>query len=622
VCGITGFCDFRKISDIRVIQEMSDTLKHRGPDAGNAFYQSYTEYNIGLGHRRLSIIDLSEKANQPMEYDNLVIIYNGEVYNFKEIRKELEKVGYAFLSSSDTEVVLKAFHFWGQDALNKFNGMFAFCIFDKKNEQIYLARDRAGVKPLFYYFNGNILLFGSELKSMLANPLFKKELDFDSLGIYLNCGYIPTPHSIFKYTSKLLPGSILIFDIETKKYSIKEYWRIQDFYNQPKNTKSTEDIINEIESVLTDSLRLRLISDVPIGIFLSGGYDSTLLAAILRKKINVDLKAYTMSVADKNLDESVRASEIANHLGLKHQIHTISEKEAQNILLDFPVIYDEPYADTSGIPTIFLSSLIKNDGIKVVLTGDGAEETFAGYDIYYQKPAKLDRLKFLPKAFKKLMLLFYSQNKYLCKYPFDYYSFINNYFDLGEKLSSNFKHPLLSNESIIKENFFGLFTKINNQNTYHDKLLARDFRTRMLDDFICKIDRGTMSESIEAREPFLDYRLIEFLASIPAAVKCTGKQTKYLLKQLTHKYVPANIMNKPKKGFTIPIDEWFTGDLKFLINEYLDDSIISRKEYINKEYVKSQKGLFFEKKLNYEKKFNLIFLLFFEMWYKKWISDS
>lgn len=601
---------------------MSDSLTHRGPDAGNVYFQNFNEFNVGLGHRRLSIIDLSERANQPMEFDNLVIIYNGEVYNFRELRRDLEKYGYTFSSNSDTEVVLKAYHHWGQAALNKFNGMFAFCIFDRKNREMFLARDRAGVKPLFYYFDGYTFLFSSELKAFSHNPLFKKELDFDSLGIYLNCGYIPTPHSIFKNTFKLLPGSVLHFNIEKKEYKVKESWRIQDFYNLPKNSKSVEEILENVEHVLTDSLRLRLISDVPIGIFLSGGYDSTLLAAILKKKINVDLNAYTMSVTDENLDESLRAAEIANHLGLKHQIHTISEKEAQNILLDFPVIYDEPYADTSGIPTIFLSSLIKNAGIKVVLTGDGAEETFAGYEVYYNKSAKLDKLKFLPKAFKKLMLLYFSQNKYLCKYPFDYYSFINNYYEMGENQPSYFQHPILSRESSIKENYFNLFPSLNNSNTYHDKLLARDFRTRMLDDFICKIDRGTMSKSIEAREPFLDYRLIEYLASVPGSIKCLKNQTKFLLKQLTHKFVPADIMNKPKKGFTIPIDAWLSGDMNFLINDYLDEKILAKKEYLNLNHIRLLKAKFKQGKLNSSERYNFIYLLFFEMWYKKWASNN
>lgn len=622
MCGVSGFCDYKQTSDSSISMKMSDSLKHRGPDAGNIYFQNFNDFNIGLGHRRLSIIDLSEKATQPMEFDNFIIVYNGEVYNFKELRKELEISGYSFTSNSDTEVVLKAFHCWGEEALNKFNGMFAFCIYDKINFQFYLARDRAGVKPLFYYFDEDTFLFASELKAFSQNPQFKKELDFDSLGIYLNLGYIPTPYSIFKNTYKLRPGSILKFSIKNKEYVINEYWRIEDYYNLPKTNKTEAEILEYVEDTLINSLKLRLISDVPIGLFLSGGYDSTLLGAILKNKLNTELESYTVGVADRNFDESVRAAEIAKHLGLKHQIHTITEKDGQNILLDFPIIYDEPYADTSGIPTIFLSSLIKNDGIKVVLTGDGAEETFAGYDIYFRNSKMLEKVKHLPRLLKKILLQYFSQNRFIRKYPKDYFTYINDYWGLNANSPLSFHHPLLNTESNIRSSYFNLFPSLNNFNTYHDKLLARDFRTRMLDDFICKIDRGTMSKSIEAREPYLDYRLIEFLAKIPTTLKCRNSHTKYLLKELTHKFVPKLFMNKPKMGFAIPIDSWLRGELKFLIDDYLDDSVIAKKEYINPKQVRYLKDGFIKQKLSPGERYNFIYLLLFEMWYKRWISNN
>lgn len=622
MCGISGFCDYTKTSDSNTILQLSDSLIHRGPDTGDIYFQSNEKFNVGLGHRRLSIIDLSERANQPMEYENLIIVYNGEVYNFKEIRSELEKYGYVFKSNSDTEVVLKAFHHWDEEALIKLNGMFAFCIYDKKEQQFYLARDRAGVKPLFYYFDENSFLFGSELKSFSRYPLFKKELDFDSLGVYLNLGYIPTPYSIFKHTYKLKPGSVLRFNLNTKQHAMNEYWRIEDHYNLPKSIKTENEILEYIEDSLTDSLRLRLISDVPIGLFLSGGYDSTLLAAILKKKLNINIAAYTMRSVNKDFDESDRASEIGKYLGLEHQVFTLTEKNAQKILLDFPIIYDEPYADTSGIPTIFLSSLIKNDGIKVVLTGDGAEETFAGYDIYFKNSGKLEQVKQFPLFIKKILLKYYSQNRFIARYPADYFSFINNYLSLNETIPSSFQHPLLNIESKIRPAYFDLFPLLNESNSYHDKLLARDFRTRMLDDFICKIDRGTMSKSIEAREPYLDYRLVEFLAKIPAAVKCRGSQTKYLLKELTHKFMPIEIMNKPKKGFAIPIDDWFKGDLNYLIDDYLGDSIAANKEYLNIKHLRRLRNGFIQQSLAPIERYNFIYLLIFEIWYNRWISNN
>lgn len=620
MCGITGFCDFKNRSDHFTTKKMADSLIHRGPDAVNTFFQNSNNFSVGLGHRRLSIIDLSERANQPMEFENLIITYNGEVYNFKEIRKELEKFGYSFKSESDTEVVLKAFHHWGTAAINKFNGMFAFCIFDKKNKQLYLVRDRAGVKPLFYYFDGEVFLFGSELKALFANPYFKKELDIDSLGIYLNLGYIPTPYSIFLNTYKLKPGSFLQFDILTKQFTIEEYWRIQDYYNKEKLSVKEDEILENIEKFLTDSLSLRLISDVPIGIFLSGGYDSTLLAAILKKKLNADINAYTMRTSHEDFDESKRSEEIAAHLGLNHQIFTLTEKDAQNILLDFPQIYDEPYGDTSGIPTIFLSQLVRNDGIKVVLTGDGAEETFAGYDIYFLRSQKLDAFIKFPKFLKKLILYYHSQKRFLKNYPKDYFTFIKNYYGLKAKYPSFFQHPLLNQDVKIRESYFDLFEELNDTNSYHDKLLAHDFRTRMMDDFVCKIDRGTMSKSVESREPYLDYRLIEYLALIPNSVKCRSNISKYLLKQLTHRFVLLNIMKKPKKGFAIPIDSWLRGSMKYLVHEFLSEYSLKNLTYINHNYARYLKNSYINNQISDIERANFIYLLLFRMWQIKWDS--
>ncbi|HIC87553.1 MAG TPA: asparagine synthase (glutamine-hydrolyzing) [Aquificae bacterium] len=289
MCGIAGFIDFTKKSDKNLLVKMTDTLYHRGPDDKGYSFYSFEKCNIGLGHRRLSILDLTFNGHQPMSFDNLEIVYNGEVYNFKEIRKELESYGYKFKSNSDTEVILKAYHKWGIDAVSKFNGMFAIAIYDKKNQKLTLIRDRTGVKPLYYYYKNGLFMFASELKAFHQNPYFKKELDINVLAQYFQYGYILEPYSIFKNTYKLKAGHYLEFDIKNKKLNIKKYWDVIDYYNQPKLKISEKEAIEETEKLLKSAFSYRMIADVDVGLFLSGGYDSTVVAAILQSNMRKKL---------------------------------------------------------------------------------------------------------------------------------------------------------------------------------------------------------------------------------------------------------------------------------------------------------------------------------------------
>ena len=353
MCGICGYVNLSKSQhDATVLHNMVKTLHHRGPDSQGYFEDK--KHQVFLGHARLSIIDISDNGRQPMFLDNLTIVLNGEVYNYSEIKKELVEKGHTFKSSSDTEVVLHAFKEWGAACVNKFIGMFAFAIYDSEKQTITIFRDRAGVKPLYYYFDQQAFMFGSELKAFHQNPLFHKELDFDALGLYMKFGYIPTPHCVFKNTHKLIQGSYLVFDIYSASINIQKYWDLKEFYLKPKLRISYEDALEETERLLTSAFNYRMVSDVPVGVFLSAGFDSTCVAALLQKGMTDKLITFTIGFENGN-NEAPMAKEIANYLGTDHSEHYCSETDALNIVKDLPYYYDEPFADSSAIPTTLVS---------------------------------------------------------------------------------------------------------------------------------------------------------------------------------------------------------------------------------------------------------------------------
>jgi asparagine synthase (glutamine-hydrolysing) len=382
MCGITGFVDLNRASSAGILTRMSDILRHRGPDgSGDKFFD--TEKNqIGLAHRRLSIIDLSERGKQPMQFANLYITFNGEIYNFREIRSELEKQNHSFQSDSDTEVILHAYAEWGPDCVKKFIGMFAFVIYDTAKNEIVLIRDRAGVKPLFWYANNNLFLFASELKAFHQHPGFKKELDLNAVAAFMQFGNVPSPHCIFKNCFKLKPGHFLRLDLSNLKAESTCYWSVyQDAYNQAKIDLPFDEAKKDTEALLSSAFNYRMVADVPVGVFLSGGYDSVCVTSLLQKERSAKIKTFTISVPDIGLDESKYAKEIAAHLGTDHHEFRCTEKEVFEILKNLPFFYDEPFADSSAIPTTLVSQAARGH-VTVALSGDGGDESFAGYNRY------------------------------------------------------------------------------------------------------------------------------------------------------------------------------------------------------------------------------------------------
>src|SRR5260221_853043 len=376
--GIAGFSDFSKKSNAAMLQAMTDVIAYRGPDDQGQFVHAFPQAVVGLGMRRLAILELSPLGHQPYHYNNLSLVFNGEIYNFKEIREKLIRRGYSFKSNSDTEVIIKSFEANGIACVDDFIGMFSFALLDHVKQKLFLVRDRAGVKPLYYYWKNDVLLFGSELKSFHQSPLFEKEMDFNSVALYFEYSYIPAPYSIFKNTYKLRPGHFLEFDIPQKSIKTTCYWDLMDHYNKPKLPLSYAEAKAELEPLLKSACEYRMVSDVPVGVFLSGGYDSTAVTAMLQSGRTEKLKTFTIGFEEPKYNEAPHAKKVAEHLGTDHTEYYCTHKEAFDIIPGLPDLYDEPHGDNSIIPTTLVSQVaIKK--VKVALSADGGDEVFAGY---------------------------------------------------------------------------------------------------------------------------------------------------------------------------------------------------------------------------------------------------
>ncbi len=633
MCGIAGFCDFRKRTKKDTLIEMTDVLYHRGPDdSGYSYYE--TEFaTVGLGHRRLSILDLTSRGHQPMSFQNLEIVYNGEVYNFSEIAKKLEKYGYKFESHSDTEVILKAYDQWSIQAVHKFIGMFAIVIYDKQAKKLVLIRDRAGVKPLYYYFKDGLFLFASELKSFHKHPEFSKDINIDALALFFQFGYIPQPYSIFNNVHKLPAGHYAELNLVTKEFKIYKYWDVIDCYNKPKLKISFEEAKEETEKLLKSACEYRMISDVPVGVFLSGGYDSSAVTAILQKDRSEKLKTFSIGFYEEKYNEAHHARKVAEYLGTDHTEYYCTQKEAKELLPLICEIWDEPFGDPSTIPTTLVSRLARQK-VKVSLSADGGDEIFGGYDKYTAIP-KLKKV-FYSKWFSRILaaVLEKVNPKYLIginrTYNFEIRyekiknilksSNVNDLASVMAYLSSYFMPNEINKIISMDINSKGYFENefsINEHNDEINKMLAIDYKTYLVDDILAKVDRATMSTSLEGREPLLDHRIIEFVSGLPGDFKIKNGNKKYLLKQIVHSYIPKEIMERPKMGFGIPLGDWLSNELKEYVMYYLDSSIIKRIGVFNMDELEKIKKIWETRKSNIYK---IWLLLVFAMWYERWIE--
>jgi len=631
MCGIAGFCDFSKKSNRQTLVSMTDVLHHRGPDdSGYSFYEN--DYaSVGLGHRRLSILDLTACGHQPMRHQNIEIIFNGEVYNFKEIKRELEARGYIFESNSDTEVILKAYHQWGIKAVDKFIGMFAICIYDKKAQKLVLIRDRAGVKPCYCYYKDGLFMFASELKSFHKNSGFKKQIDKDALALYMQYGYIPEPYTIFEDAFKLKAGHYLELEMQNMKLNIIKYWDVVDFYNMPKLDISENEAIDETKKLLESACEYRMVSDVPVGMFLSGGYDSSTVAALLQSKRKEKLNTFTIGFQEKSYNEAPFAKDIAKYLGTNHTEYYCTQKDALDILPKLPEIYDEPFGDSSAIPTTLVSQLARKN-VTVSLSADGGDEIFGGYTKYTTALRYFHRFNSIPHSIKALISL--AMDNINPKYiPIlnKTYNFETRYEKIRAILKAKNSAEVMKyiseyftkreRDKILKVVFNDLPTnfdiKVSSSNDEINQMLAVDYKTYMVDDILHKVDRATMSVGLEGREPLLDHRIIEYVAQLPSHIKIKNGDKKWLLKQIAHQYLPKEVMDRPKQGFGVPIQEWFKEDLREYFEKYLNKKALKEHDlFVADEVIRMKDEYLSGANVTVTK---LWFVLMFQMWYSRWM---
>ena len=642
MCRITGIIDFNKNNSPDnkiIIEQMRDTMTYGGPDDCGSYIYNNENCTVAFGHRRLSIIDISANGHQPMKSqdENVVLIFNGEMYNYEEVKAELLNEGVNFRTHSDTEVLIEAYERWGISGINKFIGMFAFLLLDKKQNRLFAVRDRAGVKPLYYYNNKGLIMFGSELKSFHKHPRFQKELNIDALALYMQFGYIPAPNCIFTNTYKILPGHYLQIDLITGDINDTEYWSAIEAYKQPLlSAADMPAILKETESLLVSACNYRMVADVPVGVFLSGGYDSSLVSALLQKDRTEKIKTFSIGFNEEKYNEAPFAKNVARHLGTDHTEYYCTQKDALEILPLLPEIYDEPFGDSSAIPTTLVSRLARQT-VKVALSADGGDEVFGGYEKYSAIIRLKQKLKPVPPPVQKLVgtvadllnpetLFAGSINNTFSKRVGKFSKILQspNMADIQYWFSINFTKKQLGNllqqPFLFPHNNFNLSSVFNKKHDDINTMLAIDYITYLPDDILTKVDRATMSVSLEGREPLLDHRLLEWMAKIPGSAKINNGIKKYILKEIVHKYIPESMINRPKMGFGVPIASWFKKDLKEYFDTYLGSAALEKHNLFNIVYIQKKKDWYFSGKSNDHTISELWFLLMFQMWYEKWMG--
>ncbi len=568
MCGISGYyaSGFGNEDLIR----MTDRMIHRGPDAGG--YKVIDD--CGLGHRRLSIIDLSDAANQPMmsHSGNHMMVFNGEIYNYQEIASELKKVNpnLIFKTHSDTEVILEAFETWGVSFVEKMNGMFAIAIYSIKDRKLYLFRDRMGIKPIFIYHNGDTFAFASELKGVteLLKGKEKLSIDRDAIAEFLHLGYIPYPRTIYKEIKKFPKASFGMYDGHTLETAV--WWSLNEKIG-PYTTKSESDAKHELKSLIMSSVKYRLISDVPFGTFLSGGTDSSVVTAVAQHISSEPIKTFSIGFDDAKHNEAPFAKQVAQYLGTNHHEYTLSYNDALTLIPQMSEMYDEPYADSSAVPTFLVSKMARQE-VTMTLSGDGGDELFLGYGAYsWANRMNHPMMKVGHNVASQLMKL--GSNKFkrvsnLLSYPKD--AFLPSHIFSQEQYFFSWDEvkSLIKNEELAIH--FSQYSEITNRElSAAEKQSLFDLHYYLPDDLLVKVDRATMQNSLETRVPLLDYRIVEFALNLPESLKTKDGCSKYLLKQVLYDFVPKELFNRPKWGFSIPLDKWMKNELKAEIEAYI-----------------------------------------------------
>jgi asparagine synthase (glutamine-hydrolysing) len=626
MCGIAGFTDCDASSSrpadaaFSTVRGMCDVIRHRGPDDEGI----HVEPGVGLGMRRLSIIDLST-GHQPIhnEDQTIWIVFNGEIYNYRELRRELESAGHQFYTSSDTETIVHAYEEWGEQAFGRLRGMFGLAIWDRRQRTLLLARDRAGIKPLHYAMRGERLYFGSEIKSLLAAGAVDREIDPEALDHYLSFLYVPRDRAIFKGVRKLAPGHYLTF--KAGKIAVRQYWQIgtaEQFQG------TADEAAHALESVLADAVESHMVSDVPLGAFLSGGVDSSVVVGLMARASSRPVKTFSIGFDEPQFDELEHARSVATHFGTDHHEFVV-RPDGLSILDRLIEHFDEPFADSSAIPTWYVSEMARRH-VTVVLSGDGGDELFGGYDRYVPHPrvAQFDRLPLpgkrrvasiawplLPHGMRGKNFLRHvarSENgRYLDSIAFfqpdekrALYSV-----DMQRRLDGHQAEDLMARHLT---RFDGL--------PPHSRMMRFDFETYLPEDVLTKVDRMSMAHSIESRVPLLDNDVIEFASTLPASLKIANGRRKHVLKEAASRLLPPEILNRRKQGFGVPLGVWFRGGLTDVFSDVLRSPITRQRGYFAPAFIDRIVGEHLSGKRDHT--LRLWQLLVFELWHRRYLDTA
>ncbi len=640
MCGIAGILTISKenYNFDKILKEISHPIRRRGPDNYGAWSDGRI---IGMAHQRLSVIDLSSFSNQPMisKTKKFVISYNGEIYNYLDLKKELLKNGVKFFTTSDTEVLINACEYWGvEKTLNKIEGMFSFALWNNEQKKLYLARDRIGEKPLYWSKQGKHFYFGSQVSSIVSNPLFEKKINNNSMSNFIYRGVFDYNESIYQDIQQIEPGSYLSIN-SNFKIEINKYWNLFDQINIQKNhlnNLSYEDIKKNLHELINDSVKKTMIADVPLGCFLSGGIDSSLIASIMQKNSSKKIETFSIGFENKNMDESKFASQIAKSIGTSHNELIVEPKDILDIVSEIPKIYDEPFADSSQLPTFILSKFTR-EKVKVSLSGDGGDELFGGYNRYnwHEKIKKFN--SFFPYNIRNII------SNILTKISPEQYDRLSNLFIPSKLRPSMLGDKIYKVSDIIKlkdnQKIYEILTSfwpeevnvVNNKNTYlnyYDKLdnislhISDLLRLQLLDlitylpnDILTKVDRASMYNSLEVRVPFLNHNIIEYALNIKDHYKVNKGNTKIILKDILSEYVPYAKFNRPKMGFAVPLANWFREDLRDWAQTFLNEKKL-KKSNLNSELILKRWNEHISGKRNWQ--YSLWNIIILQSWREHW----
>ena len=648
MCGFCGFVNPTNTDSAlirNIISLMSERIHHRGPD--DEGYWQDEQLGMAIGHRRLSVIDLSPEGHQPMQSatGRYVLAYNGEIYNFHEIKTELENTGRAsgWRGHSDTEVLLAAIDAWGvESTLKKCTGMFAFALWDKQERMLMLVRDRMGEKPLYYGWQDNVFLFGSELKAIKAHPAFQGEINREALTAFLRFSYVPAPYTIYQGIKKLPAGNLLRIPLQSASFSTSDlpepepYWSLIDIAETGLAhpfSGDEHDAISSLDQLLRRSVKQQMLADVPLGAFLSGGYDSSLVVALMQAQSDQPVRTFTIGFNEKDYNEAPHAREVARHLGTDHTELYVTPEEAMAVIPALPSLYDEPFSDSSQIPTFLVSQLARRH-VTVSLSGDGGDELFGGYNRYflgtqiwkYLRPFPAWSRKtgaelitsISPSAWDRFASVFgpvlpaeFSSGRAGDKlHKLASIFSLSKKSDLYRKLLSHWEEP----ERVVingKEPRSNVDTPLAIKDFVH-QMMCIDSISYLPDDILVKVDRASMGVSLESRIPMLDHRVVEFAWRLPLSMKVREGQGKWILRQVLYNYIPKELLDRPKMGFGVPIDVWLRDDLRDWAEDLLDESRLQSEGFLNPAPIRQKWAEHLSGKRNWQ--YYLWDILMFQAW--------